>query len=83
MHNAINVDKYDILPLKHIKGELFMKHTSETKSIMLARYTIQNESVSSIVADTGIPRSTLYHWISEYQKNQSAGEIRKITPPHV
>lgn len=38
-----------------------MKYTLEIKSSSIARYTVQNESISSIVADTGIPRSTLYH----------------------
>lgn len=57
-----------------------MKYTLEIKSSTITRYTVQNESISSIVADTGIPRSTLYHWINEYRKIQSAGQTRKITP---
>lgn len=57
-----------------------MKYTPEIKALSITRHVTQNESISNIVADTGIPRSTLYHWISEYQKNQSAGQTSKITP---
>ena len=57
-----------------------MKYTPEIKALSITRHVIQNESISNIVADTGIPRSTLYHWISEYQRAKSVGQTRKITP---
>ena len=46
-----------------------MKYTPEIKALLITRHVTQNESISNIVADTGIPRSTLYHWISEYQRS--------------
>ena len=59
-----------------------MKYTPETKAILITRYFTQHESIASIVADTGIPRSTLYHWINEYQKNHSSSSDseKRITP---
>jgi hypothetical protein len=36
------------------------KYTQEEKQAAIARYAVSQESVSDILADTGIPRSTFY-----------------------
>ena len=44
------------------------KYTFEEKQSIIARYAINNEKVSSILADTGIPKSTFYGWLEEDRK---------------
>ena len=39
------------------------KYTQEEKQAAIARYAVSQESVSDILADTGIPRSTFYGWL--------------------
>lgn len=46
------------------------KYTSEKKQDIISRYA-NGESVSKIVADSQIPRSTIYSWIKENQNNNS------------
>lgn len=44
------------------------KYTDSEKQAIFARYSSGSESVANIVADTGIPRSTIYAWIKQSQK---------------
>jgi len=39
------------------------KYTQEEKQAAIARYAVSQESVSDILADIGIPRSTFYGWL--------------------
>lgn len=48
----------------------------EQKQAVVDRY-ISGESATSILADTGIPKSTFYSWLRAYQDDQSAGK-RKV-----
>ena len=38
------------------------RHTKETKSCIITRCT-SGETVQAVSKSTGIPRSTIYHWI--------------------
>ena len=51
------------------------KYTDTEKQAIIARYSFGNESVANIVADTGIPRSTIYAWIKQSQKVKSSRSI--------
>ena len=44
------------------------KYTNEQKQDIINRYA-NGESVSDIVTETQIPRSTIYSWIKESQNN--------------
>lgn len=51
------------------------KYSQETKDYILKCY-LSGESILSIQKNSGIPRSTMYHWIKEYNHNhQSKGHI--------
>lgn len=51
------------------------KYSQETKDYILKCY-LSGESVLSIQKNSGIPRSTMYHWIKEYNHNrQSKGHV--------
>ncbi len=39
------------------------KYTEEEKQSVIARYAVSKETVSDILDDTGIPRSTFYGWL--------------------
>lgn len=43
-----------------------IKYTNDQKKIIVERHITGGESVAAIVADTNIPRSTLYLWIKQY-----------------
>lgn len=47
------------------------KYTDEQKQDIINRY-VNGESVSDIVVDSQIPRSTIYFWIKENQNNNSS-----------
>ena len=47
------------------------KYTDEQKQDIITRYA-NGESVSKIVVDSQIPRSTIYSWIKENQNNNSS-----------
>lgn len=47
------------------------KYTKEKKQNAIARYAVGNESVSDILADMGIPKSTFYGWL-EAERKESA-----------
>jgi transposase-like protein len=42
------------------------KYTKEEKQNAIARYAVGNESVSDILADMGIPKSTFYGWLEAW-----------------
>ena len=44
------------------------KYTQEEKRSAIARYAVSKESVSEILADTGIPKSTFYGWLENERK---------------
>ena len=44
------------------------KYSQEQKEHILKCY-LSGESVLSIQKNSGIPRSTMYHWIKEYNHN--------------
>ena len=46
------------------------KYTSEEKQTILNRYLIEGEPPSSIIASTGIPKSTFYNWLKTYHKKE-------------
>ena len=46
------------------------KYTSEEKQAILNRYLIKGEPPSSIIASTGIPKSTFYNWLKTYHENE-------------
>ena len=51
------------------------KYSQETKDYILKCY-LSGESVLSIQKNSGIPRSTIYHWIKKYNHNhQSKGQV--------
>ena len=51
------------------------KYSQETKDYILKCY-LSGESILSIRKNSGIPRSTMYRWIKEYNHNhQSKGHI--------
>lgn len=43
-----------------------IKYTNDQKKLIVERHITGGESVAAIVADTNIPRSTLYLWIKQY-----------------
>lgn len=53
-----------------------LKYSNEEKQKIIARY-ISGESSASILADTGIPKSTFYSWLKSYLERQ---EKSKQTP---
>lgn len=55
-----------------------MKLTTGEKKVLTQRY-YHGEAVSAILADTGIPRSTLYHWIKQYKPLLSTTADHPIT----
>ena len=46
------------------------KHIMEKKQAIYKRYR-NGESVSTITADSGIPRSTIYAWIRQFSKSKN------------
>ncbi|MBP3897413.1 MAG: transposase [Mogibacterium sp.] len=61
-------------------------YTQEEKQNAIARYAVSNESVSDILADTGIPKSTFYGWLDAERKasahdtsNVSAANFHRLT----
>ena len=46
-------------------------YTQQEKQNAIARYAVSNESVSEILADTGIPKSTFYGWLDAERKASS------------
>lgn len=53
-------------------------YTKEEKLAIINRYTTNGETSASIVADTGIPKSTFYSWIRAYQDAQCAGKRKGV-----
>lgn len=52
-----------------------MKQNSrEQKHSIINRYITDGESVSVIAKETGIPRSTIYSWIKQYQEEKDNGK---------
>lgn len=45
------------------------KYADEQKNLIVERHITGGESVATIVADTNIPRSTLYVWIKQYYEH--------------
>ena len=52
-------------------------YSPEQKQSVIDRYLSGGESSASILADTGIPKSTFYSWLRAYREDQSAGK-RKV-----
>ena len=53
-----------------------MKQNSrEQKQLIIDRYITGGESVSVISQETGIPRSTIYSWIKQYQEEKDDGKM--------
>ena len=48
------------------------KYQNVNKETIINRHLINGESVSSIVADTKIPRSTIYTWIKEQKEHKNS-----------
>lgn len=46
------------------------KYSNNEKQIILNRYLSDGESSATILADTGIPKSTFYSWLKAYKKEQ-------------
>lgn len=44
------------------------KYQEVNKDAIIKRHILCGESVATIVADTGIPRSTIYNWIKYYNE---------------
>lgn len=51
------------------------KYKETDKESIVKRHLINGESVAVIVADTGIPRSTVYNWIKTYKEKSSRPQI--------
>lgn len=51
------------------------KYKGIDKETIVKRHLINGESVAVIVADTGIPRSTVYNWIKTYKEKSSRPQI--------
>lgn len=51
------------------------KYKGTDKESFVKRHLINGESVAVIVADTGIPRSTVYNWIKTYKEKSSRPQI--------
>ncbi|MBQ8836557.1 MAG: IS3 family transposase [Clostridia bacterium] len=49
-------------------------YSAEQKQAIIDRYISDGESSASILADTGIPKSTFYSWLRAYQKERSASQ---------
>lgn len=50
------------------------KISKSEKQLLIDRYVTGGESVAAIGKDTGIPRSTLYSWIKQYQDEKVNGK---------
>ena len=51
------------------------KYKETDKESIVKRHLVNGESVAVIVADTGIPRSTVYNWIKTYKKKSNCPQI--------
>ena len=51
------------------------KYKETDKESIVKRHLINGESVAGIVADTGIPRSTVYNWIKNYTEKSSRPQV--------
>ncbi len=54
------------------------KYTDEQRQQIIARYITGRETAASIIADTGIPKSTFYSWLKTYQKEQENSQRKAI-----
>lgn len=53
-------------------------YTTEQKHAVITRYIFSGEPSASILADTGIPKSTFYSWIRAYKEEQCAGKKKEV-----
>ena len=51
------------------------QNSKEQKQLIIDRYITGGESVSVIAKETGIPRSTIYSWIKQYQEEKDDGKL--------
>ena len=54
------------------------KYSNEEKQTIIDRYISVGESSASILADTGIPKSTFYNWLKTYQVKQNATKRKTV-----
>ena len=54
------------------------KYSNNEKQIILNRYLSDGESSATILADTGIPKSTFYSWLKAYKKEQENSKRKLI-----
>ncbi len=47
------------------------KYSEEVKQSVVSQYMAGSKSTHSILADTRIPKSTFYGWLTEYNSKQS------------
>ena len=47
-----------------------MKYSTEMKENAISRYQSGKETTTSIISELGIPRSTFYGWIKEYNSTE-------------
>ena len=53
-------------------------YTQAEKQALIDRYISNREAAGSILADTGIPKSTFYSWLRAYRENQSVGKRKMV-----
>ena len=53
-------------------------YTTEQKHAVITRYMFIGEPSASILADTGIPKSTFYSWIRAYKEEQCPGKKKEV-----
>ena len=54
------------------------KYTNEEKHQIITRYIAGGKTAASIIADTGIPKSTFYSWLKAYKKEQENNKRKAI-----
>lgn len=71
----INLSCYNLL-----KGvdNMKQKYSDEEKQKIIDRYIFGKESSASILADTGIPKSTFYNWLKVYREEQINSKRKPI-----
>ena len=55
-------------------------YSKEEKNKILSRYN-SGEAPTKIIADTNVPRSTFYNWLSNYKKEQESTKKSVNMPP--
>ncbi len=73
MNNKRKVSQNTPIPWQAVNSPLLKKkkrrtYTPEEKESVIKRYYDGNESVLHIMADSKIPKATIYNWIREYKK---------------